>query len=202
MTCQFRKSRAGTSLGAITPWVLAIACVAMSGRIARADPPSISNLATKTSLSSEEKARITTYGKEWGARLLQIAHGEETDDDVRRVRGKLIEPLQIGNTSAVFLNAYDTALRGPLTAVLDAGDPITGVNALIITSELGTTSAFTTLIDNVGRRQPDRHLRLTAARGVRRLLESGRLTRPGNAGGAANTILGGARNLKLAATQE
>ncbi len=159
-----------------------------------ADPPSITGLAARSSLSADERAQIEQYATAYTGKLL-----ETTDDpgEIRRVRGKLVDVIRRGGTSEIFRDTYSRYALPGLTTVVKDGSPDQSVTALIVVAQLGTEQALSMLLGHCAQDdEPRRHVRLAAARSCGYLLSSA------GSGLGANKVTAAARLLADAAVEE
>ncbi|MBT8485880.1 MAG: hypothetical protein HKO59_05270 [Phycisphaerales bacterium] len=176
-------------------FVAALVLLAAAAPAAFAQPASITSLATKSSLSPDDRNRIEDFASGWTDRL---AAETTPPEEIRRVRGKLLEPVRSPGVSGVFRDQYSRALVPKLETIAAGADAHRAVNALIVTSGLGSERALDLLLDHASvRDEPARFRRLAAARGCSVLFSRGPLDDIN-----ANRILGAARRLQEAAREE
>jgi hypothetical protein len=159
MTCLHVILRTAVVLSLLSPLALASTL--------RADPLSISSLAGKSSLSQSERDQVREYGSFWTDAL---ADAEGQVDEVRRIRGKLLEPVRRGGVTDVFRDQYSRAVRDPLEKIIDDGNGYLAVTSIIVLSQMGTDRCLDTLLERCTKSdEPRWQIRLKAAQGCGQL---------------------------------
>jgi len=150
------------------PRVVAVALCVYIASIAGAAPPSITSLASASSLSQAQKDVIDAYAKHWSEMLLR---SKDDPDQLRKAQRELVEPLRRGGVSELFRNQYGRALLPTLAQVIDEDSGQACVSANLIVSKIGTEKALDLMLDHCSiKDEPRRYSRLAAARGCKQLL--------------------------------
>lgn len=171
-------------------WLLCI--LVFAGSAAAFPPSSISSLASKTSLTEDQKGDIAEYATYY---VDLLANGDA--EDVMRARAKLIEPMtnMIGSISAIFRGTYSNDVLPTLEKVIDSNENYRSINALQVIGFLGSDTAISLLVKHCDiDEEPSVEKRLWSAIAIREAIQRSELT--------SRKIKSAARDLKRAIESE
>ncbi|MCZ6445319.1 MAG: hypothetical protein O6758_03950, partial [Planctomycetota bacterium] len=126
-------------------------------------PPAIgSGLPGAANLTPKQRINIREYAGHWCDQLALSGQ-----DDVAKVRWKLVEPFRAPSVRDVFRYEYAQAALPQLQEIISGDNPLTAVNAMLVVGFLGTERALETIVDHCDiEDEPRFHVRLWAAKAL------------------------------------
>ncbi len=130
---------------------------------AQVTPPSPGLMQSNGPLSAVDREQITLFVSHYLRQLATAATNPRADQLISEARTNLVRPTN-GPVSAWWLNTYSQLMQDGLNGLINSGEPLHRVNALIVTGELGSDTAVTILLRQLN--DQSMPVRLWAANGL------------------------------------